>query len=61
LHGQPESYLRAICEDNEKLFAKKANDTLGKITFKSLSSTEAKINVGNVYLWKNYIIEFEVS
>jgi len=53
--------LRSICETNTKLFSKKSDDELGKITFISLSSTEAKINIGNVYLWKDYVLLFEVS
>ena len=67
LQGNPEAMLRSICETsidkktNEKLFSKTINDEIGKITFTSLSSTEAKINIGNVYLWKDYILIFEVS
>ena len=65
LHGNVESIIRTICEENSKvdsmLFYKKQDNVNGKITFKSLKSTEARTNVGNFYFWKNYIIDFKVS
>ena len=66
LRGNAESILRTICEENSKddsklLFSKKVDDIKGKVTFKSLSSTEAKTNIGFFYFWKNYILDFEVS
>lgn len=61
IYGNAEAILRSICETNTKLFSKKTDEELGKITFISLSSTEAKINIGNVYLWDGYIVEFEVT
>ena len=60
LSGNPEALLRQICEQNPTLFTKESDDALGKIKFTSLSSTEAKINIGNVYLWKDYTLYFEV-
>ena len=61
IHGNTESLLRQICEENPKLFKKKSDDIKGKINFKSLSNTEAKTNIGYFYLWKNYVLDFEVS
>ena len=62
LVGKHEAMLRMICEENQSLFSKINNDSdIGKITYKSLSATEAKIDIGYVYLWKDYIIEFDVS
>ena len=62
LVGKHEAMLRMICEENASLFTKIKNDSdIGKITYRSLSATEAKIDIGYVYLWKDYIIEFDVS
>ena len=61
LHGNAEALLRQICEENPKLFKKKTDEAKGKITFKSLGGTEAKTNIGYFYLWKNFVLDFEVS
>jgi len=60
LRGNVEALLRQICEENPKIFKKKQDDINGKITFKSLSNTEARTNIGFFYLWKNYVLDFEV-
>jgi len=64
--GNADAMLRSICETaannktEKKLFSKQIDDELGKIKFKSLSSTEAKLNIGSVYLWQDYTLIFEV-
>lgn len=63
LGGNAEALLRMICDEpkNAKLFSKETDDDAGKITFKSLGNTEAKVNIGVFYLWKDYVLKFEVS
>ena len=69
--GKDETTLRQICEENleiniekntKKLFIKtKSDPDIGVIIFKSISTTEAKLVNSKIYLWKDYIIEFDIS
>lgn len=58
--GKTEAMIRFVCENNQKFFKKKVDDS-GKISFKLLSSVEARIDVGFVYLWKDYLLIFDIS